>query len=464
MSTPFLSDYLPVVTATADVPANPVTDPGTSPEMIAFCYDAEAGELSFWDPISETRLTVQLSGALSFTAAEISYDHVVSGLAATDVQAAIDEIDATVDALGSPPADTDDLPEGAMNLYFTNARADAAVNGNIDTTYFAANVIDTDVALAADSDLRLATQKAVKAYVDASGGGSPASTTEVLTGTDSSKIVTPDALAALWEKGSDITSAATISVGEGGFFDVTGTTGISDIDFATDKSGRIAWLQFDGALTITHSSTLILPGARDIVTQAGDVIGFVSEGTADTVRCIQVLRAKGAAIELITETVTAGSAASVSFSSIPATYRDLEIRVRGRGDNASTDVEICYQFNGDTTSGHYNYMNAFIQNGGAGATSSASAARIQAGFLPAASATASYAGGHKISVLDYRGTTFFKDTIGNGGEAKTSATANHNAQISHGNWLDTSAITSILVFLSAGNFVDGSVVSLYGHR
>jgi hypothetical protein len=88
--------------------------------------------------------------------------------------------------------------------------------------------------------------------LSSTGGASPASTTEVLTGTDAAKFVTPDSLAALWEQGANIASAATISIAEGGYFHITGTTGITDIDFAVDKTGRGAWLVFDAALTITH--------------------------------------------------------------------------------------------------------------------------------------------------------------------------------------------------------------------
>lgn len=117
-----------------------------------------------------------------------------------------------------------------------------------------------------------------------------ASTTEVLTGTDAAKAVTADALAALWEKGSDIASAGTISVGEGGFFHVTGTTGITDIDPGTDKAGRLFWLEFDGIVTVTHSATLILPNGKNFATAAGDILGFVSEGS-DAVRCIGKLPA-----------------------------------------------------------------------------------------------------------------------------------------------------------------------------
>jgi hypothetical protein len=127
-------------------------------------------------------------------------------------------------------------------------------------------------------------------------GATTASTTEALTGTDPTKVVTPDALAALWEQGSDVASAGTISLGEGGYFNITGTTTITDIDFATDKAGRHAWVKFAGALTLTHnSSTLILPTGANITTAAGDTACFISEG-ADVVRCVSYQRASGAAL------------------------------------------------------------------------------------------------------------------------------------------------------------------------
>jgi len=123
-----------------------------------------------------------------------------------------------------------------------------------------------------------------------------ASTTEILTGTSAAKVATPDAIASLWEQGSNIASSGTISVGEGGYFFVTGTTTITDIDFATDKAGRKVWLKFNGALTLTHhSTTLILPTGANITTAAGDTACFVSEGT-DNVRCVAYNRASGAAL------------------------------------------------------------------------------------------------------------------------------------------------------------------------
>ena len=50
----------------------------------------------------------------------------------------------------------------------------------------------------------------------------------------------------------------------------------------------------------------------------------------------KILASNASAMSLITETVTTSSASSVTFSSIPSTYRDLFLRIRGRGTTAAT--------------------------------------------------------------------------------------------------------------------------------
>lgn len=137
-----------------------------------------------------------------------------------------------------------------------------------------------------------------------SGGFTAASTTEVLTGTDTTKGVTPDSLAALWEKGADEASTGTLSFGEGGFFHITGTTTITDIDWDTAKNGRFAWVIFDGALLLTHNgTTLILPGAANITTVAGDRALFIQDA-ADNVYCIAYVRAAGTRLIAIAASLT----------------------------------------------------------------------------------------------------------------------------------------------------------------
>lgn len=81
-------------------------------------------------------------------------------------------------------------------------------------------------------------------------------------------------------KGSDIASASAITIpASGNYFVVTGTTGITSITDTNSWYGREVVLKFSGALTITHSANLILPGAANITTAAGDVAHFVSESS-----------------------------------------------------------------------------------------------------------------------------------------------------------------------------------------
>ena len=136
---------------------------------------------------------------------------------------------------------------------------------------------------------------------------SGATVSEVLTGTATDKAVTPDALAGLWQRGTDIASASTLSLpaGGGGVFNVTGTTGISGISGA--QGGRAIKLRFAGALTLTHNGTsLILPGAANITTAAGDTAIFVNEAATDASgsnwRCWSYQRATGSPLNLTTFT------------------------------------------------------------------------------------------------------------------------------------------------------------------
>jgi hypothetical protein len=82
---------------------------------------------------------------------------------------------------------------------------------------------------------------------------------------------------------ADIASAATTDIGvqNTSFLRVTGTTTITS--FGTSYRGP-RFLTFEGAVTLTHSSTLVLPGGANITTAAGDsliVIPGATLGTAD---------------------------------------------------------------------------------------------------------------------------------------------------------------------------------------
>lgn len=70
-----------------------------------------------------------------------------------------------------------------------------------------------------------------------------------------------------------IASGASISLGAvmAGVVDVTGTTTITAIVL---REGQTRTVRFAGALTLTNSATLVLPGGASIVTAAGDYAAF----------------------------------------------------------------------------------------------------------------------------------------------------------------------------------------------
>lgn len=83
-------------------------------------------------------------------------------------------------------------------------------------------------------------------------------------------------------KGSDISSvgAALTLVAGSDYADVTGTTTVTSI--STRPAGSRFTFQFDAALILTHNNTsLILQGAINHTTAAGDVFTFISEGSGN---------------------------------------------------------------------------------------------------------------------------------------------------------------------------------------
>lgn len=92
-----------------------------------------------------------------------------------------------------------------------------------------------------------------------------------------------------YRKGADIASGAALAVDIPGIeHDVTGTTTITSLADPTNDTSHTKILQFDGALTLTHSASLVLPGAVDVSTGAGDVGVFVYDGSS-VWRCVSFM-------------------------------------------------------------------------------------------------------------------------------------------------------------------------------
>lgn len=95
-----------------------------------------------------------------------------------------------------------------------------------------------------------------------------------------------------------VASSSTVALGdqEEQYVIITGTTGITSFGTPTVANKFAYFVKFSGALTITHNGTsLILPGAANITTAAGDCFIFQHEGSGNW-RCIGYLLASGKAV------------------------------------------------------------------------------------------------------------------------------------------------------------------------
>lgn len=131
-----------------------------------------------------------------------------------------------------------------------------------------------------------------------------------------------------WSKGADVISTAALPViSDGNYFDVTGTVTITTID-DLGGAGTVIKLHFDGACLLTHHATnLILPGAANYTTAAGDELEFTNYATGDW-RCTGYALASGGAMVAgsgggawtLISTAVASASATLDITGLDSTY------------------------------------------------------------------------------------------------------------------------------------------------
>jgi hypothetical protein len=156
-------------------------------------------------------------------------------------------------------------------------------------------------------------------------------------------------------------------------------------------------------------------------------------------------------------TVTLSSAAAtVTFSSIPGTYRDLILEMNHRVDSSATAADSFFRFNGDTGN---NYNHVFMSGNGS-TTSSSSGTRT---YLETNIDDTVNFSRNQLQIFDYAQTDKHKSGLMSEGLASFAVFRRAFR------WASTSAITSISITaadrLGSGtpdNFAAGSTFSLYG--
>lgn len=146
---------------------------------------------------------------------------------------------------------------------------------------------------------------------------------------------------------------------------------------------------------------------------------------------------------------------SITFSSIPSTYKHLQIRAISRDGSANS---LYLRFNSDSGT---NYAAHQLRGNGASATATSNAPSVtEINSVGYGSVTASIFGATVIDILDYASTTKNKTVrtingVDNNGSGSVFLTS--------GVWLSTSAVTSITITSNAGtNFTSGTTFALYG--
>jgi hypothetical protein len=148
-------------------------------------------------------------------------------------------------------------------------------------------------------------------------------------------------------------------------------------------------------------------------------------------------------------TVTLGSTTlSVTFSSIPATYRDLIIVFDG--STTATSAGGTLRYNGDSAN-NYSFVAMFGTGSSAGSDLNTTTNSSIFNFTTTTSKSTSV-----VQIMDYSATDKHKTALSRSGQANGYVLAYANR------WANTAAITSVEVSVNAGNYAAGSTFSLYG--
>ena len=145
--------------------------------------------------------------------------------------------------------------------------------------------------------------------------------------------------------------------------------------------------------------------------------------------------------------VTLGSSSSsVTFSSIPGSYRDLVLIFNGTGSGTTGNLRMT--FNGSTLS-NFTDARMYNFNNSTGADTTGGDSLISLGALNNRQASV-------VQIMDYSATDKHKTYLFRGGATAVGVGASANR------WANTAAITSIVLVNTAGTIDSGSTFALYG--
>jgi hypothetical protein len=156
--------------------------------------------------------------------------------------------------------------------------------------------------------------------------------------------------------------------------------------------------------------------------------------------------------EAITTQTLGSNQASITLSSIPATYTDLILVFVGWGNGGGGSVKI--RPNNDTNT---LYNTTYLYGDGSSVTPGQTGDTAEGTFMGRINTNSTDSGGGYIHIMNYANTTTFKSMIG------TNFASAPIVWYSLGMYRSTNAITSLNLRVESGSdFATGFTVTLYG--
>lgn len=205
---------------------------------------------------------------------------------------------------------------------------------------------------------------------------------------------------------------------------------------------------------LTENTT---PVSTDIIYMVDDPGGSALSQKMTLATLSTFVKSTGGQV-LIAENTPSGTG-TTTFSSIPATYIHLYLMVLGRSTNASANVNILCYLNNDTTATNYR-RNLHYAHGSSHGVSAGDDAQM--GSLPGNTAPADSAGTVKIWIPYYLDTTFLHNVMGLSNFRYDTSTVGVISETYDLQWESKLAINRVDLTLTAGNWVAGSRIRLYG--
>lgn len=169
--------------------------------------------------------------------------------------------------------------------------------------------------------------------------------------------------------------------------------------------------------------------------------------------------AAAGSFEQIATQILTSTATSITFSSIPATYKHLQLRIVAKTGNASSTATWRIQANNDTGN-NYSYHSLYGTGSAVVSTGAASYSTLGLLYMNGNDPGASVFSVNIVDILDYANTSKNKTSRIFGGRAQS---VSPQVQLASGAWLNTAAINQLdLVSLDGTPLSIGSRFSLYG--